>query len=421
MTQYQLPDPINPATTSGTQLADILSGTNKWRDALESCHQGNSRPSYAQAGTLWVDDSDPLIPELKMYTGATDTTLARISVAGQNTIEKAQVELGEHLLSKLLAAAAPPAGTPFWWGGVSDPAMYTGAATYVTLIVGKDTTAAPGAYSFDGSSWISVPAGQLGGTAIGNFDAAYSPSLTQYVAVGEQEAISPFENVRYSGNLTAWTQVVAGDATLRGVCWSESLGLYVAVGDVGTGSINSFRSTDGITWTPITAGQTGDAGLYKVVFLDKLARFVAVGDVDSSFNNVFYSDDGISWTAGALPAMNNARGLTKSEKLGRYLAGSNLTTNNVAYSDDGANWTSVTSPLFTATSTFDAMRYVESLNHFVFYGGAAGFILASEDAKNWKLFLNSPFSGATPQVILESKFFKRAIVAGTGGAVAHTF
>ena len=45
---------IDPNTKSGPTLATDL---NTWRDALHSSHKGGSAPSYAAAGTVWLDDT----------------------------------------------------------------------------------------------------------------------------------------------------------------------------------------------------------------------------------------------------------------------------------------------------------------------------------------------------------------------------
>lgn len=66
---------IVPSTKSGTQLATDL---NNWRDAVHSAHKGSSRPSYATAGTFWVNDAaTPWI--LYCYDGADDISLGTIN------------------------------------------------------------------------------------------------------------------------------------------------------------------------------------------------------------------------------------------------------------------------------------------------------------------------------------------------------
>lgn len=65
---------INPDTKSGSGLASDL---NRWRDALHSMHRGNTRPTYAVQGMMWIDDSaSPW--QVKMYNGSgvgTDTVV----------------------------------------------------------------------------------------------------------------------------------------------------------------------------------------------------------------------------------------------------------------------------------------------------------------------------------------------------------
>ena len=60
---------IDPNSKSGTQLASDL---NSWRDALHSGHIGASRPSYAQAGMFWIDNSADPLWVLNLYDGAND-------------------------------------------------------------------------------------------------------------------------------------------------------------------------------------------------------------------------------------------------------------------------------------------------------------------------------------------------------------
>ena len=63
---------INPDLKSGSALASDL---NSWRDALHSMHRGNTRPTYAVPGMLWIDDTaTPWL--VKMYSGTADTTVA---------------------------------------------------------------------------------------------------------------------------------------------------------------------------------------------------------------------------------------------------------------------------------------------------------------------------------------------------------
>ena len=53
MTQYNFEN-IDPYVDTGVDLAADLNG---WKDAVQSCHKGSTRPAYAVAGTLWINDT----------------------------------------------------------------------------------------------------------------------------------------------------------------------------------------------------------------------------------------------------------------------------------------------------------------------------------------------------------------------------
>ena len=65
---------IDPLVKDGTALANDL---NLWRDALESCHMGASRPSYARAGIFWIKNNvSPAV--YYFYDGFVDIAVAYI-------------------------------------------------------------------------------------------------------------------------------------------------------------------------------------------------------------------------------------------------------------------------------------------------------------------------------------------------------
>ena len=65
---------IDPATTSGTQLASLL---GLFRDAVNTNHSGTSRPAYAQAGMVWVQDISATLKQLNVFDGTDDISLGR--------------------------------------------------------------------------------------------------------------------------------------------------------------------------------------------------------------------------------------------------------------------------------------------------------------------------------------------------------
>lgn len=67
--------PLLANETSGAQLAALM---RNWRDALHSMHSGPSRPTYAAAGTMWLDNSEALW-SIKIWTGSVDVLIGRIN------------------------------------------------------------------------------------------------------------------------------------------------------------------------------------------------------------------------------------------------------------------------------------------------------------------------------------------------------
>lgn len=78
---------INPATTSGTQLATLL---NDFKSALMSGLSGTSRPSELEAGGTWIDTTNAGTPNFywsfKLYTGSVDIEIFRVDLAGNKQL-----------------------------------------------------------------------------------------------------------------------------------------------------------------------------------------------------------------------------------------------------------------------------------------------------------------------------------------------
>ena len=73
---------INPAATSGTQLATLL---NDFKNAMMSGLSGTARPTQTTAGGMWVDTTNGGSPNfywsLMLYDGTTDIEIIRINLA----------------------------------------------------------------------------------------------------------------------------------------------------------------------------------------------------------------------------------------------------------------------------------------------------------------------------------------------------
>lgn len=97
-------DDINPASTSGTQLATIL---NTFKDAIASGFSGTTRPPNLQAGGYWIDTSDnPNKWLYKLYTGVADITIFTINLT-TGTVSVSGVD-GQFTLTKVSNDAVGP-------------------------------------------------------------------------------------------------------------------------------------------------------------------------------------------------------------------------------------------------------------------------------------------------------------------------
>lgn len=98
---------IDPAVTSGNQLATLLNG---FKDAVVSGFSGTSRPPNLQAGGYWLDTTNEGSPnfywDLKIYTGTVDIQLFRINLASST----AGISGADNVftLSRISADAAGP-------------------------------------------------------------------------------------------------------------------------------------------------------------------------------------------------------------------------------------------------------------------------------------------------------------------------
>lgn len=74
---------IDPNTKTGPQLALDL---NNFRDALNSLHLGDVRPSYARPGMLWVREVSTTQWDLMFYDGDTDFVLRSVNPTANTLI-----------------------------------------------------------------------------------------------------------------------------------------------------------------------------------------------------------------------------------------------------------------------------------------------------------------------------------------------
>ena len=76
MSQYRIP-PLNPLVNLATELTD---GIEDLQDSLYTTSKGPSRPTYAAAGLIWLDDSTPSQLAIKFFDGTIDWPSALTAV-----------------------------------------------------------------------------------------------------------------------------------------------------------------------------------------------------------------------------------------------------------------------------------------------------------------------------------------------------
>lgn len=144
--------------------------------------------------------------------------------------------------------------------------------------------------SADGTTWVDQ-GGSFAGGGMGSA-MVYAEEIDTVVAMSQATDGSGRSAYSTDGGLT-WTQSNSLTADVWSeVCWSPTVGLFVAV-SVTNGTNKIATSPDGITWTRRT---TAADQFYGVTWSEKLSKFVAAG-----LAGLYSSTDGITWTLGSVP------------------------------------------------------------------------------------------------------------------------
>jgi microcystin-dependent protein len=143
MTQYDW-GTIDPTVTSGTELASDL---DQFRDAIESSHQGLVRPSYAQAGMIWVNNSS--IPwAVNFFDGTNDDVIGYIDPSASiwmpvigggvgSDIASSTMDLGLHQDS-VLDVSGSGSVTSFGSSATVGSAKFLRFGTSITIIASSN-------------------------------------------------------------------------------------------------------------------------------------------------------------------------------------------------------------------------------------------------------------------------------------------
>lgn len=206
----------------------------------------------------------------------------------------------------------------------------------------------------------------------------WSDSLGIFVAVGSSS------KVMTSPDGINWTlRTPSISRSFAAVAWSEDLGLFAALPTSGGGA-SLMTSPDGINWTTRTS--SADLNWSDIVWAPELGLFVAVQN--SNTDDAMTSPDGINWTGRDLPEAAVWEGITWSPELGLLVAvGHSGTGGHIATSVDGISWASRFSP---GLAEWYAVAWVPELSIFVAGGEPADDLdgaMFSADGLNWFLTL----------------------------------
>jgi len=270
------------------------------------------------------------------------------------------------------------------------------------------------------SSAVALPPQRTPATNAVWTDVTWSPDRQLFVAVGASVVMTSPDGI-------TWTaRTVAEANNWKGVCWSSTLGLFVAVAQDGTHRV--MTSVDGLTWT----AQTAAAALQwqKVTWAPALGLFCAVA-IDGSPNSIMTSPDGVTWTQRAgspgwaiawspalhlfvtvntqpstspdgitwtlrtPPSNNTWFGVTWAPEVGLFVAvsvnGTSDSTHRAMASADGITWTGYTTP---NAGTWTSVAWAASLHLFAAVANNSGDVrIITTNVSTYQTLTGIPASG----------------------------
>jgi hypothetical protein len=228
---------INPATKSGTALATDL---NEFRDAQNTNHSGLSRPSYVQAGMVWIDTSAAPIWIVKLHDGSDDIVLYRIdttnNIASPQQTRQETVKTADYTLvaeDAYFAIVMNKASA----GVVTLPALSgTGNEIYFVKNIAANpvTIDANASETIDGAlniklaqyetAWI-WPAADKGSWRVSKFFSDLNPWVDVASATTTDIGAAASQNVRVTGTTTITGLGTVAAGTFRRVRFAAALTL----------------------------------------------------------------------------------------------------------------------------------------------------------------------------------------------------
>lgn len=267
----------------------------------------------------------------------------------------------------------------------------------------------------NGIDWVTKNLNTTGFNGVINH-IAYDEALNKFVAVGK---LTTYLKIWTSENLTDWTEILSvnkGAMTygFKKVVYSDTLGMWVAVGDY---FYYSYNLTD---WTEGT--RENDYLLYAkdCIWISDLGRFVAVGQTNTGYLAtavksycILQSDDGIDWFAVTLPPPTNPVFEHRVLNFIRYdngyifTGGDCVTTPQLLISDNGDNWSLI--EIGSSHVSHKDGIYSDSFDRYIIVGDNGK--IATAEGSNILVWTNR-VSGVSTSLRKISKTESTVIIAG---------
>lgn len=206
---------------------------------------------------------------------------------------------------------------------------------------------------------------------------------TTLVAVGAADGTDAYI-VTSTDGLTWTERANPKNITLGGVCWSESLGLFVAVGYPDGTDAYILTSPDGLSWTE--RANPKNVHLYAVTWNEPLGLFIAVGAPDGTDAYMVTSPDGFTWTERANPQNIALVCIASNDSPLVVAAGSgSVGQSYIVTSPDGLTWTQRNHQSSSGTPTVQGLAWNGSIFVGVGWSGGApdAFIVTTSDGVTW--------------------------------------
>lgn len=272
-------------------------------------------------------------------------------------------------------------GVPTLWQGVcwsEELQLFAGVAAGAS---GTQVMTSP-----DGFTWTI----RTTGTNRHYTSICWSPSVGLFVAVNQDTGITA--GVITSPDGITWTARVtpniAANGAWQAVCWSPDLNLFVAVGATNDSTHAVMSSTNGTTWTlHVTPSST--VTYQSVCWSPELGIFLAVGQAGNQTDAVLKSNDGITWTksGGIGGATASWLSVCWSPQLSLFVAvGGDTPTAVIMYSSDGISWANGMPPNgVIGSELWRGIAWSADLNLFAAVDDTNGEIMTSIDGHSWIL------------------------------------